>query len=119
MVAFADFEPGRARVASRRLEVRGPDGALLWARGLDGALDDMRIDVAFAGRSGDLAVTCSEGSPGARRATVQVLAPDGRVRGVLHLNDWTRDGGARLSARGRFLLVNRVESGLLELYEVP
>jgi outer membrane protein assembly factor BamB len=118
-VALTDFEPGRGRVVSRRLEARGPGGALLWARELDGALDDLGIDVAFAGASGDLAVTQREGSEGVRRAAVLVLAPGGRLRGLLLLNDWTRAGGAQLSAGGRYLLVNTARSGLLELYVVP
>jgi hypothetical protein len=123
LLAVAEHDADWQRVRERRLETRDPAGVIGWRLPLAVAVRPPGVEVAFAGESGDVAVTLSDASSGTagevRRGRILILAPDGRVRGSLRVTARTRAGGGRLSARGHYLLVNATDSGLLHVYAVP
>jgi hypothetical protein len=121
LVAIAESKPGRHQaVRGRHLEAHDPAGGVRWRLPLGEAQEQGVIEVAFASESGDVAVTAIDGERGrAHRASIFILTPDGRIRGLLQITAETRTGGARLSSRGRYLLVNTTDSGLLRLYTAP
>lgn len=123
LLAVAEHDADWQRVRERRLETRNPAGVIGWRLQLAVAVQPPGVEITFAGESGDVAVTLSDASSGTagevRRGRILILAPDGMVRGSLRVTALTRAGGGRLSTRGRYLLVNATDSGLLHVYGVP